>query len=288
MIFEDSLSRGKQELQLQIKPEAQALGLTLSDLARQVRQAFFGYEVQRILRGRDDVRVYIRYPEEERNSLYNLDSMLIRTADGAEIPFIEVADLVASQSPSQITRIDQRRSLNITADVDKQRANIEAIKREVVQFMDEILLRFPAIRYTIEGEAKEQRQSFQGLKSGLILVLFVIYGLLAIPFRSYWQPLIVMSMIPFGAVGAIGGHWLMGKPLTIMSLMGMLALTGVVVNDSLVLVDFINRKRQEGVRLSAAVSQAGVARFRAVVLTSLTTFAGLAPLIFEKSTQAQF
>jgi multidrug efflux pump subunit AcrB len=286
--IEDSLSRGKQELQLQIKPEAQALGLTLSDLARQVRQAFFGYEVQRILRGRDDVRVYIRYPEEERNSLYNLDSMLIRTADGAEIPFIEVADLVASQSPSRITRIDQRRSLNITADVDKQRANIEAIKREVVQFMDEILLRFPAIRYTIEGEAKEQRQSFQGLKSGLILVLFVIYGLLAIPFRSYWQPLIVMSMIPFGAVGAIGGHWLMGKPLTIMSLMGMLALTGVVVNDSLVLVDFINRKRREGVRLSAAVSQAGVARFRAVVLTSLTTFAGLAPLIFEKSTQAQF
>ena len=128
--------------------------MTLSDLARQVRQAFFGYEVQRILRGRDDVRVYIRYPEEERNSLYNLDSMLIRTAEGAEIPFIEVADLVASQSPSRITRIDQRRSLSITADVDKQKANIEAIKREIVQFMDELLLRFPAIRYTIEGRLK--------------------------------------------------------------------------------------------------------------------------------------
>ncbi len=286
--IEDSLAQGKQELQLQIKPEAQALGLSLADLARQVRQAFFGYEVQRILRGRDDVRVYIRYPEEERNSLYNLDSMLIRTADGAEVPFIEVADLVASQSPSRITRIDQRRSLNITADVDKQKANIEAIKRDISRSMDELLLRFPTIRYTIEGEAKEQRQSFKGLKSGLILVLFVIYGLLAIPFRSYWQPLIVMSMIPFGAVGAVAGHWLMGKPLTIMSLMGMLALTGVVVNDSLVLVDYINRKRRAGVPLSTAVSQAGVARFRAVVLTSLTTFAGLAPLIFEKSTQAQF
>ena len=286
--IEDSLARGKQELQLQIKPEAQALGLTLTDLARQVRQAFFGYEVQRILRGRDDVRVYIRYPEEERNSLYSLDSMLIRTAAGAEIPFVEVADLVASQSPSRITRIDQRRSLNITADVDKQKADIEAIKRDITHFMDELLLRFPTIRYTTEGEAKEQRQSFQGLKSGFVLVLFVIYGLLAIPFRSYWQPLIVMSMIPFGAVGAVGGHWIMGKPLTIMSLMGMLALTGVVVNDSLVLVDFINRKRREGIQLSVAVSQAGVARFRAVVLTSLTTFAGLAPLIFEKSTQAQF
>ena len=286
--IEDSLARGKQELQLQIKPEAQALGLSLADLAVQVRQAFFGYEVQRILRGRDDVRVYIRYPEEERNSLYNLDSMLIRTADGAEVPFNEVADLLASQSPSRITRINQRRSLNITADVDKQKANIEAIKRDIVRSMDELLLRFPSIRYTIEGEAKEQRQSFQGLKSGLILVLFVIYGLLAIPFRSYGQPFIVMSMIPFGAVGAVAGHWLMGKPLTIMRLMGMLALTGVVVNDSLVLVDYINRKRREGIELVTAVSQAGVARFRAVVLTSLTTFAGLTPLIFEKSTQAQF
>ncbi len=286
--IEDSLSRGKQELQLQIKPEAQALGLTLTDLARQVRQAFFGYEVQRILRGRDDVKVYLRYPEEERNSLYNLDTMLIRTAEGAEIPFIEVANLVASQSPSQITRIDQRRSLNVQADLDKQKANIEALKREISTFMDELLLGFPNIHYTIEGEAKEQRQSFQGLQTGLILVLFVIYALLAIPFRSYSHPLIVMSMIPFGAVGAIAGHWLMGKSLTIMSMMGMLALTGVVVNDSLVLVDFINRKRRNGVDLFTAVSQAGVARFRAVILTSLTTFAGLAPLIFEKSTQAQF
>ena len=286
--IEDSFSRGKQELQLQIKPEAEALGLNLTDLALQVRQAFYGYEVQRIIRGRDDVRVFIRYPESERSSLYNLDAMRIRTSEGGEIPFAEVADLVGSQSPSQITRIDQRRSLNITADLDKQQANIEAIKREVSAFMDEQLLRFPAIRYSIEGEAKEQRKSFQGLKSGLVLVLFVIYALLAIPFRSYWQPLIVMSMIPFGAVGAIGGHWLMAKPLTIMSLMGMLALTGVVVNDSLVLVDFINRRRKEGMELVQAVSQAGVARFRAVVLTSLTTFAGLAPLIFEKSTQAQF
>ena len=286
--IEDSFSRGKQELQLQIKPEAEALGLHLTDLALQVRQAFYGYEVQRIIRGRDDVRVFIRYPESERSSLYNLDAMRIRTSEGGEIPFAEVADLVVSQSPAQITRIDQRRSLNITADLDKQQANIEAIKREVSAFMDEQLLRFPAIRYSIEGEAKEQRKSFQGLKSGFVLVLFVIYALLAIPFRSYWQPLIVMSMIPFGAVGAIGGHWLMVKPLTIMSLMGMLALTGVVVNDSLVLVDFINRRRKEGMELLQAVSQAGVARFRAVVLTSLTTFAGLAPLIFEKSTQAQF
>lgn len=140
----------------------------------------------------------------------------------------------------------------------------------------------------MEGEAKEQRQSFQGLKTGLFLVPFIIYGLLAIPFRSYWQPLVVMSMIPFGTVGAVAGHWIMGKPLTIMSLMGMLALTGVVLNDSLVLVDFLNRKRKAGMPLKEALQTAGVARFRAVILTSLTTFAGLMPLIFEKSTQAQF
>lgn len=285
---EDSLSKGKQELQLHIKPEAQALGLSLIDLARQVRQGFYGYEVQRILRGRDDVKVFIRYPEKERRSLYNLDTMVIRTPEGVEVPFSQVASLVAGQSPSRITRIDQRRALNITADLDKQSANVEAIKREMESFLEEIVPNFPGIQFSMEGEAKEQRQSFQGLKTGLLLVLFIIYGLLAIPFRSYWQPLVVMSMIPFGTVGAVAGHWIMGKPLTIMSLMGMLALTGVVVNDSLVLVDFLNRKRKEGMPLKEALQTAGVARFRAVILTSLTTFAGLMPLIFEKSTQAQF
>ncbi|MEN8189032.1 MAG: efflux RND transporter permease subunit [Thermodesulfobacteriota bacterium] len=286
--IEDSLARGKQELQLKIRPEAQSLGLTLTDLARQVRQGFYGYEVQRILRARDDVRVFIRFPEKERSSLTKLNDMVIRAPNGAEIPFGRVAELVSATSPSRINRIDQRRALNITADLDKQNGDIEAIKRDLNQFLFELSPNFPGIRFSLEGEAKEQRQSFHGLKIGLILVLFIIYALLAIPFRSYWQPLVVMSMIPFGTVGAIGGHWIMGKPLTIMSLMGMLALTGVVVNDSLVLVDFLNRKRREGMELLEAVQVAGVARFRAVTLTSLTTFAGLMPLIFEKSTQAQF
>ncbi|MBC8209398.1 MAG: efflux RND transporter permease subunit [Desulfobulbaceae bacterium] len=286
--IEDSLAKGKQELQLHLLPQGEALGLSQADLALQVRHAFFGYEVQRILRGRDDVRVFLRYTEEERSSLSTLDNLLIRTADNREIPFLEVAALTPGQSPSEIRRIAQRRALNVTADLDKQNSDIEAIKRSLTEFMDNILPRYPGITYSLEGEAKEQRQSFSGLKSGIVLVLFVIYGLLAIPFRSYWQPFIVISMIPFGAIGAVIGHWIMGIPLTIMSLMGMLALTGVVVNDSLVLVDYINRQRREGQALMTAVRRAGVARFRAVLLTSLTTFAGLTPLIFEKSTQAQF
>lgn len=285
---EDSLADGKLELQLNIKPQAQALGLSLNDLAQQVRSAFFGYQVQRIQRGREDVKVYVRYPASERRSQYNLNNMLIRTPDGAELPFSEVASVTPSQSPATITRIDRLRTQNIRADVNKEQANIEVIKTELQQWLSQTLVAYPQVNASLEGEAKEQRESFSSLGFGLLFVLFVIYGLLAIPFGSYWQPLVVMSIIPYGAVGAVLGHMIMGMPLTIMSMMGMLALTGVVVNDSLVLVDYINRQRKKGVDLMSAVANAGVARFRAVILTSLTTFAGLMPLIFEKSTQAQF
>jgi len=284
----DSDSRGKTELQLSITPQAQSLGLTLTDLARQVRAAFFGFQVQRIQRGRDDVRVYVRFPEEQRRSLADLTGMMIRTPQGLQVPFVEVAQVSWGRSPASITRIDRRRTLNVVADADKEQADIEGIKLALSAYLDQLLLNYPQLSYTLEGEAREQRQSFSSLEYGMLFVLFVIYALLAIPFRSYWQPLAVMSVIPFGAIGAIAGHWLMGLPLTIMSLMGMLALTGVVVNDSLVMVDYINRQRRAGTALLEAVRQAGVARFRAVILTSLTTFAGLMPLIFEKSTQAQF
>lgn len=285
---EDSLANGKQEMQLQIKPQAQAMGLSLSQIARQVRHAFYGFQVQRIQRGREDVDVYVRYPRSERRSLANLQQMMIQTADGHLVPFHQVAELTESQSPSQITRLDRMRTQNIRADLNKQTANVEAIKTDLTSYLDTLAISFPEVEITLEGEAKEQRDSFSSLGLGLAFVLFVIYALLAIPFRSYWQPLVVMSVIPLGAIGAIAGHWIMGMPLTIMSLMGMLALTGVVVNDSLVLVDYINRTRAHGESLQQAVRDAGVARFRAVILTSLTTFAGLMPLIFEKSTQAQF
>ncbi|MDO6527556.1 efflux RND transporter permease subunit [Motilimonas sp. 1_MG-2023] len=286
--IEDSLAKGKTELQLSIKPQAQALGLTLRDLATQVRQGFFGDQVQRIQRGRDDVKVYVRYPKAERESLFHLQNMLIRTQSGTAVPFTEVATVTVLQSPASITRKDRKRVINITADVNKETADIEAIKRDISAFLVLLKQQYPDLSYSLEGEAKEQSESFTSLAIGLVFVLFAIYALLAIPFKSYTQPFVVMSVIPFGAIGAIMGHWIMGMPLTIMSMMGMLALTGVVVNDSLVLVDYINRQRSKGMAVKTAVRRAGVARFRAVILTSITTFAGLMPLIFDQSTQAQF
>ncbi|RKZ36512.1 MAG: AcrB/AcrD/AcrF family protein, partial [Gammaproteobacteria bacterium] len=284
----DSFEDGKLELRLAIKPEAQLLGLNASNLARQVRQAFFGEEAQRIQRQRDDVRVMVRYPKHERRSVENLESMYIRTPDGAEVPFTEVATATLDRGYAVIKRIDRRRVVNGTADINKETTNGEAVKRDLVGFLAGLQKEFPQVRYTLEGEAREQRESFGSLQVSLAFVLFIIYALLAIPFKSYLQPLIVMSVIPFGIVGAILGHMILGMNLSILSFMGMLALTGVVVNDSLVLVDYVNRQRATGHVSLDAVRRAGVARFRAVMLTSLTTFAGLAPLIFEKSTQAQF
>jgi len=284
----DSFEAGKKEVQLAIKPEAELLGLSATDLARQVRQAFFGEQAQRIQRGRDDVRVMVRYPENERRSMENLESMRIRTSSGVEVPFGEVANATMGRSYSVIKRVDRRRVVDVTADVNKETANIESIKRDLVAFLTSLQPRYPDVRFSLEGEAREQRESFASLGLGLAFVLFIMYALLAIPFKSYGQPFIVMSVIPFGVVGAILGHMLLGMNLSILSLMGMLALVGVVVNDSLVLVDYVNRRRAEGQSTVDAVRVAGVARFRAVMLTSLTTFAGLAPLIFEKSTQAQF
>jgi multidrug efflux pump subunit AcrB len=284
----DSFEDGKQEIKLRIRPEAELLGITLENLARQVRHAFFGFEAQRIQRGREEVRVFVRYPEAERRSLDNLDTMRIRTPTGAEVPFADVASAEYGRGFAQIRRVDRNRTINVTADVNKETADIEAIKRDIAAFLSEAAPGYAGVSFSLEGEAREQRESFGSLGYGLMFVLFVIYALLAIPFRSYLQPLIIMSVIPFGAAGAMLGHMIMGMNLTIMSLMGMLALTGVVVNDSLVLVDYINRRRAQGMPLMEAVSTAGVARLRPVLLTSLTTFAGLTPLIFEKSTQAQF
>lgn len=284
----DSFESGKRQITLELKPRAELLGLTLEDLARQVRQAFFGFEVQRIQRGRDEVRVYVRYPERERSSLESLERMRIRTPQGAEVPFEEVAEATFGRSFSAIKRVDRFRVVNVLADVDKVSANIEGIKDDLSAYLDELLAGYPGVRYSLEGEAREQKDSFSSLITGIAFVAFLIYCLLAIPFKSYFQPLAVIAVVPFGLVGAIGGHMLMGFPLSIVSILGMVALIGVVVNDSLVLVDYINQCRRRGEAVTDAVRHAGVRRFRAVMLTSFTTFAGLTPLLFEKSTQAQF
>ena len=284
----DSLSDGKEELQLELTAQGKTLGLTRTDVTRQVRNAFFGVQVQRIQRGRDDVRVMVRLPLNERSSLTTLNSLLINTPSGGQVPLNHVATFTPGQSPSSIYRIDRYRTVNITADIEKANTNMTVLQAELKDFLDGLVAKYPGIRHSLEGEAKEQRESFSSLGWALIFVFFVIYALLAIPFKSYIQPLIVMSVIPFGMIGAVLGHWIMAMELTLMSLLGMLALIGVVVNDSLVLVDYINKRRQEGLALMDAVLTAGVSRFRPVMLTSITTFCGLMPLLFEQQTQAQF
>lgn len=286
--IQDTFEDGKEEIKLSIKPAAELLGLTAEDLGRQVRQAFFGAEAQRIQRGREDVRVMVRYPGHQRRSVDSLHQMRIRAPSGTQVPFSNVADADVGQGYTTIRRVDRNRVVNVRADINKKLGNVNQIVADLEVFLDGVRQKYPDVRYTFEGEQREQSESYDSLYVGAFFVLFMIYSLLAIPFRSYVQPLIVLGIIPFSIIGAILGHMIMGMNLSIMSLMGLLALAGVVVNDSLVLVDWINRRRKEGVALMDAVRRAGVARFRAIILTSLTTFAGLMPLIFEKSTQAQF
>lgn len=284
----DSLSDGKEELQIELTQQGKALGISRQEIASQVRNAYFGAQAQRIQRGRDDVRVMVLLPIEERRSLADLKHILITTPNGTQVPLSHIAELIPGKSPSTIRRIDRYRTVNVTADIEKNNTNMTALNADLKVFLDNLVAQYPGINHSLEGEAKEQRESFGSLAWGMLFVFFVIYALLAIPFKSYIQPLIVMSVIPFGLIGAFIGHWIMGMDLTLFSLLGMLALIGVVVNDSLVLVDFINKKRDEGFSIANAVLTAGAARFRPVMLTSLTTFIGLMPLLFEESTQAQF
>ncbi len=288
----DSFMQGKREIKLAIKPEAEMLGLTLADLGRQVRQAFYGEEAQRIQRGRDDVRVMVRYPETERRSLGDLEGMRIRTPAGAEVPFSQVARVDAGRGFSTIERVDRNRAVRVTATVDKAATTPGVVNAAIeTDVLPDILAAHPGVRFSFEGEAAEQRDTMGGLIRGFALAMMVIYGLLAIPLRSYLQPVIVMSAIPFGLVGAIWGHIIMGLDLTILSLFGVVALAGVVVNDSLVLVHFTNRyrlQRDEHHSLDAAVRMAGRVRFRPILLTSVTTFVGLLPMLLERSLQAQF
>ena len=284
----DSLSDGKQEIRIELTRQGHVLGLTRAAIASQVGRAFRGFEAQRIQRGRDDIRVIVRLPREERSAVATLDEYLISTPDGRQVPLAHVAVLTPDTGPATIKRIDRYRTMNVTADIDKGKTNMTVLNADLNEYLQTLLRSYPGVTYTLEGEAREQRQSFASLQWGMLVVLFVIYMLLALPLKSYIQPLVVMSVIPFGIIGAVWGHWIMGRELTFPSVLGLMALTGVVVNDSLVLVDFINQQRAQGKTMPDAVLNAGVARFRAVLLTSLTTFFGLLPLLFEESVQAQF
>ena len=285
----DSFRPGKRELQLRIRDDAEHFGLSQADLGRQVRQGFYGLEAQRILRGRDEIRVMIRYPDSERRSLSDIENMRVRTRDGSEVPFQSVANIEYGRGFAAINRADRRRITTVKADVDKAVASSTAITARIEEeIMPGILADFPSVHYSMEGEQRERMESLGGLKKGFALALFMIYILLAIPFKSYLQPLIIMSVIPLGLVAAVWGHIFMGMDMTIFSMFGLVALTGVLVNDSLVMVDFINQSRNAGGGTFKTIVTAGRVRFRPILLTSLTTFAGLTPLLLERSLQARF
>jgi len=287
--IQDSFDVGKKEIRLHLKPNAEHLGINAKLLARQVRQAFYGEEVQRIQRGRDDVRVFVRYPKGQRQSVYFLESMFIHLDNGVDVPLSEVANIEYSTSPSEILRIDRKRVITVSARVDESRGVPAQINQSLkTDFLDNISRQFNGVKSSRSGSQKDQDEMISSMIRGFILALIGIYALMAIPFKSYTQPLMVMSAIPFGLIGALLGHMLLGLDISLLSLSGMIAVAGVVVNDNLVLVDYINRKRDEGVELSLAIREAGAARFRPIVLTSLTTFAGLTPLMLERSVQAQF
>lgn len=277
----DTLDSGRNEIQLRLKPEARQFGVTVNDLASQVRQAFYGDEVQRIQRGRNEVKVMLRLPRDERRNLATLETMRVRTADGLEIPFGTVAEASVVKSFTSIKRVDRRRAMNITADADKKTTDLEALRAQIKTHIDQLLASHGHIRWTFEGEARRQAESGSQMLLSLLIVLAGMYALMAVPFKSYSQPFVVLLVVPFGIVGAVLGHLAHDLPLSIMSLFGILGVCGVVVNDTLVLVDEINDLRAGGMPLREAVQKGGVHRFRAIFLTQITTFFGLVPLIFS-------
>ncbi len=285
----NSALAGGDEIKLTIKPEAEALGLTMSSLGRQVRQAFYGEEAQRIQRGKDEIKVMVRYPRDERRSIADLENMRIRTPSGEEVPFGSVAEISFGQGYSQISRLNRERTVTVSADIDPDIVEPQEIIRTISdEFIPGLLSRYSGVSFNLEGSSEELKDFQFSLIVASIVALFLIYALIAIPLHSYSQPLLIMSVIPFGIIGAVVGHVIMGMAISMFSLFGLIALAGVVVNDSLIMVDFINKARIEGVPIRQAVIESGTQRFRAIMLTSFTTAVGLTPILLEKSVQAQF
>ena len=282
-------SLGKNELRLRLKPEARNLGLTVDDLALHVNSAFFGNEAFRVQRGSDDIRVKVRYTENERRSLFHFEQMRIRTADGSEIPLSAVADIEYGPGFSTITRTDGQRRIAVIADVDPKRANAQEVYAELEEnYFQHLQDRYPGLHIALQGAKKNMRESLGSLKVTFPLALFGIYVIIATIFRSYIQPVVILFTIPFGIIGAVIGHLFLGYDLSIMSMFGMVALTGVVINDAIVLIERINENLAEGMDFYEAIKKGGSRRFRAILLTSFSTVGGLAPLILETDLQARF
>jgi multidrug efflux pump subunit AcrB len=284
----DDNTPGKWEFQLKVKDEALATGVTPSDLGETVRNAYYGAEVMRLQRGRHEVKLMVRYPRDERRSLADFREIRVRTPDGAERPITELADIRVERGFSEINRVDQKRSITITADLDESKTDAESIISSLqAGFVPELKEQFPAVSLKWEGQREQSRESVGSLMVGFAVALVLMFVLLVLQFRSYVQPAIILAIIPFGMIGAVWGHALLGLPLTLFSMFGLVALAGVVVNDSIVLIDFINLRVRDGMDPRAALAEAGRRRFRPVMLTSMTTIAGLLPLLTERSFQAQ-
>lgn len=289
----DDSAPGKVEFRIKIKERARAMGIPLFELADTVRASYFGAEVMRLQRGRHEVKLMVRYPDDERRSLANFDQIRVRGNDGAEYPITELADIEIARGASEINRVDQLRSITVSSDLDEQVEGANA--KEIVASLKSdffgpksFAAKYPNVRVRWEGQEAESQDSIKSLMIGLALAMIGMYILLTIQFTSYLQPILIMMIIPFGCIGAIAGHFLLGLPVTMFSLFGLVALTGVVVNDSIVLIDFINHRMANGMPLHDAIIDAGRRRFRPVLLTSVTTVAGLTPILFETSLQAQF
>ena len=286
---ENDFREGKPEVRARLKPAARNLGLTEADLGQQLRYGFYGFEVMRIQRGRDDLKIWVRYPEGERRSIADLEAIRIRTPDGHEVPLDEVATLSFEPGYFAIQRKNGMRRVVVNGEVDTARANANEITTEIqATLLPELKRKYHGLNADSEGQRKETADSFGSLAVGYPLAMLGIYLILATMFRSYLQPLVIMLTIPFGLIGATAGHLVMNLNISMMSMFGMVALTGIVVNDSIVLIDAVNSRLRDGLPLREALAQAGARRFRAILLTTLTTSLGLMPIILERSLQAQF
>ncbi len=286
--IKDDSSPGKWEFQVNVKDSARSMGVPLAEIAETVRASYYGQEVMRLQRGRHEVKLMVRYPRDERRSLAGFDEIRVRASDGAERPITELADVKVTRGYSEINRVDQKRSITLSADVDESQGNaFQAVNELREGFMPGLLEKYPDVSVRWEGQQEQTTESVQSLVIGLAIALVAMFVLLTLQFTSYFQPLLIMAIIPFGLLGAIWGHAFLGMPLTLFSLFGMVTLSGVVVNDSIVLIDFINERVRGGQDLREALLESGIRRLRPIFLTSVTTIAGLLPLLFETSFQAQ-
>ncbi len=284
----DDNTPGKWEFQFRVKENALSTGVTESELGQTVRNAYFGAEVMRLQRGRHEVKLMVRYPEQERRSLVDFREIKVRTADGTEHPITELAEVQVHRGFSEINRVDQMRSITVSADLDEAHANANSIVTELQEnFVPQLADSYPGVTLRWEGQREQSQDSFGSLLVGFAIAITAMFVLLVLQFRSYVQPLLILAIVPFGLIGAIWGHAFLGLQLTLFSVFGLVALSGVVINDSIVLIDFINVRVRSGAPLQKALLEAGERRFRPIMLTSMTTIAGLVPLMTERSFQAQ-